>query len=128
MEEGDRFATRSPDAVRAWMQAACAVHEQERRLRHFIAEMNKLADGLVARMMLAGHGRARDGVLAYAIQLRECLAAEVHNAPRLEQWRATVDERTRAQGEIDPQRHEDFAREMEAPRPPDEPALELPLR
>jgi hypothetical protein len=128
MEEGDRLLTRSLDAVRAWMQAASAVHEQERRLRHFIAELNQLADGLVARMMLAGHGRARDGVLAYAVQLRERLAAEVRNAPRLEPWRATVDERARAQGEIDAQRHEDLAREMEDPRLPDEPALELPLR
>jgi hypothetical protein len=67
------------------------VHEQERRLRRFIGEMQRLADALVIRMSIIWHPRQGDPVLAAALHLRDELAAEARRVPLLERWQVTFD-------------------------------------
>jgi hypothetical protein len=79
------------DPSLAWLRAACAVHEKERQLRAFIAEMHQLADILVIRLTVIARARPRDGVLSYAIQLRDRLAMEAHRPLLLQRWERTFE-------------------------------------
>ena len=115
------------DAGHGWMRAACAVHEQERRLRAFIGDTYRATDALVVRMQLLGYGRARDGVLAALIRVRDRLALEASRSPLLLSWQATFDDLARLEGDLDPATDEALARELEASGPPEASAHQLAL-
>jgi hypothetical protein len=127
MEEADRLRARSIDAARAWMRAACAVHEQERRLRDCIGEVHRLADALVLRMQLMGQGRMRDGVLSYAIQLRDRLAAEARKPPLLHRWQESFDRLAREREALDPYLDALLERDLDDSGLPEEPSHQLCL-
>src|SRR5215468_7263386 len=110
-----------------WMRAACAVHQEERRLRRFIAEMYRASNALVLRMQLTGRARPRDGVLCYAIDLRDRLAAEMSNPPLLQRWQTTFEQLAREERELDASTDEELARDLERWGLPEEPSHQLPL-
>src|SRR5437867_10604229 len=126
MEEADRMPTASVDPARAWRRAACMVHTEERRLRDFITEVYKLADAVVLRMQLMGYTRAKDGVLARAIQLRNRLEAEAHEPPLLRAWQRTFDELERP--ELDPNLDTFLEQDLEDQGLPEAPSHQLRLR
>ena len=70
----------------AWARAALAAHTEERRLRAFIAEMHKLADAVVIRLLIIAHSRMKDGTLPGAVELRDRLGREARTAPLLGRW------------------------------------------
>ncbi len=109
------------------MRAACAVHERERFLRHFITEMFRASDVLVLRLQLLGYARMQDGVLAYAVQLRSRLAAEAGRAPLLHRWQRTFEALERESRGLDPLLDEHLARDLAAWGLPEEPSHQLPL-
>ena len=128
MEQGERLPARSVDIPHAWMRAACAVHKRERQLRQSVTDMHKLADAFVVRMQLMGYGRARDGILSRAIQLRDRLAAEAHAPALLERWQRTFDELERERRELGTRIDDYLERELAEWGLPEAPAHQLSLR